>query len=192
MPPESHIQRNFIFDHDQSLVDFTITSQAYLAKHQDESFDAIATSSLVIDSSASPNPKILLLQRAASDTHPNEWEPPGGAVDDEDSSILHGAARELFEETGLEAGQIEKLVGEPHFFTSSRGLKIVRFTFLVVVKTGHGVGLTPKLDPKEHQAYVWATEEEARVGRAGDVVLDFTREQVKQTVLLAFESLKTS
>jgi 8-oxo-dGTP pyrophosphatase MutT (NUDIX family) len=45
--------------------------------------------------------RLLLMQRAASDSLPLLWEVPGGALDPEDPTVLHGAARELWEEAGL-------------------------------------------------------------------------------------------
>lgn len=40
--------------------------------------------------------RVLLVQRAATDSMPNRWEIPGGAVDREDGSILEGAVREVW------------------------------------------------------------------------------------------------
>lgn len=45
---------------------------------------------------------MLLIRRAASDSYPGKWEGPGGSTSDrKDESILAGAVREAFEETGL-------------------------------------------------------------------------------------------
>ncbi|TQN64477.1 hypothetical protein CSHISOI_10943 [Colletotrichum shisoi] len=46
------------------------------------------------------------------------------------------------------------------------------------------------VDPEEHEAFVWATEDEARAGRCGDVVLDWTSENQRLEVLRAFEIAK--
>ncbi len=87
---------------------------------------------------------MLLIQRAAHDSMPNRWEVPGGAVDDDDPSILHGAARELWEEAGLKAVRFthivttEKRAGEvPGFiFTNRHGTRFFcRFTFAVEVES---------------------------------------------------------
>lgn len=43
-----------------------------------------------------------------------------------------------------------------------------------------------QVDPNEHQAYVWATEDEVEAGRVGHVELKFTNQQVKDGVLEAF------
>lgn len=60
--------------------------------------------------------RLLLLQRAPADTLPLKWELPGGSVDvdedgDGDASLVHGAVRELGEETGLVGGRVVREVG---------------------------------------------------------------------------------
>lgn len=178
-------------DFDTSVAEFAITKRAYLEAHPEAQFEYIATSTLVLDTTLS-EPRILLLQRAASDSNPNKWEPPGGAVDDDDASILHAAARELWEEAGLRAARIGGVVGEPHFFTRSNGGNVCRFNLAVHVLAEEGTELTATLDPNEHQRFVWATESEVRAKRAGSVDLDFVREDVERTILLAFRHLQES
>lgn len=173
------------FDYDNSVAEFAVSKSAYLKAHPSAAFRLVATAALLLDTSLL-EPRILLLQRAASDSYPGKWEPPGGAVDDEDLTILHAAARELWEETGLQASHIGGPVGDPHFFSRSNGDQICRFTFAVRVLSENGSALTAKLDPKEHQAHVWATEAEVKAGRTGDIQLEFVRDEVKQTVLSAF------
>lgn len=174
------------FDYDSSVAEFAVPKSAYLEAHPEAAFKLIATAALVLDTNSASEPRILLLQRAASDSNPGKWEPPGGAVDEDDLSILHAAARELWEEAGLQAAHIGGPVGEPHFFARSNGDKICRFNFAVYVRSDGGDALTAKLDPKEHQQFVWATEEQVRAGQAGAVDLEFVREEVERTVLLAF------
>ena len=173
------------FSSDESVAEFAVSKAAFLEAHPGAPFKLIATAALVLDSSL-PEPRILLLQRAASDSYPGKWEPPGGAVDDEDLSILHAVARELWEEAGLQTSHIGGPVGEPQFFPRSNGDQICRFTFAIHVSSENRSALTAKLDPKEHQAHVWATEAEVKAGRTGDVQLEFTRDYVRDTVLSAF------
>ncbi|KAF5679458.1 nudix domain-containing protein [Fusarium heterosporum] len=178
---------HYIFD--PSVKDFDTSKHSYLTARPQAPFGYIATSALVLDT-ADPNaPRILLLQRASSDDDPNKWEPPGGAVDDQDESILNAAARELREEAGLQADWIGGPVGEPHFFTLDDGKKVCQFNFLVRVTKNDGVRLNVKLDPDEHQCFVWASEAEVRAGKVGDIDLDFTRDEVERTVLQAFEQI---
>ncbi|KAM0347386.1 hypothetical protein ACHAPU_004906 [Fusarium lateritium] len=180
----------FHYVHDPSVRDFAVSKQNYLATHPQAPFGYIATSSLVLDTTVPNAPRILLLQRASSDDDPNKWEPPGGAVDDQDESILNAAARELWEESGLQADWIGGPVGEPHFFTLDDGKKVCQFNFLVRVGKNDGVRPDVKLDPDEHQCFVWASEAEVRAGKVGDMGLDFTRGEVERTVLQAFEQIR--
>lgn len=61
---------------------------------------------------------ILLLRRSASDTMPLRWEIPGGTVDTQDPSLLHGLTRELYEEAGLRATKVIDVV-RPYISTIS-------------------------------------------------------------------------
>ncbi|KAF4995418.1 hypothetical protein FGRMN_5202 [Fusarium graminum] len=181
---------SFHYIHDQSVKDFAVSKHSYLTAHPQAPFGYIATGSLVLDTTAPNAPRILLLQRASSDDDPNKWEPPGGAVDDQDESILNAAARELREEAGLQADWIGGPVGEPHFSTLDDGKKVCQFNFLVRVTKNDGVRPNVTLDPDEHQHFVWASEVEVRAGKVGDIDLDFTRDEVERTVLQAFEQIE--
>ncbi|KAH6639271.1 NUDIX domain protein [Boeremia exigua] len=187
--PEQSI---YNFKYDPSVAEFAISKSAYLEAHPREPFDLIATSALVVHKSTTSEPRVLILQRAASDSNPNKWEPPGGAVDDDDVSILHAAARELWEEAGLRAARISGPIGEPHFFARSNGDRVCRFNFVVhVASQGSDVPIT-KLDYKEHQKEVWATESEIHAGRTRDIELEFVNEEVKRTILLAYDYPRTT
>lgn len=115
-------------------------------------------------------------------------ETPGGGVDTDDPTILHGLARELFEEASLKAISVRQQVGDGYVFFSRRGLRIVKFNFVVDVENTEDVGL----DPNEHQNFVWASEEECRSGKVaggeGKEVLEikFTTVGQKRTVLEGF------
>jgi hypothetical protein len=63
---------------------------------------------------------------------------------------------------------------------------VCRFNFAVHVSIEERTALTAKLNPNEHQQFVWATEREVKAKQVGDVMLDFVREEVERTVLLAF------
>ena len=69
---------------------------------------------------------------------PNRWEVLGGGCGDEDESILHGVARELWEEAGFKATCINALVGDPHFFIGRSGKRICKFHFMAQAETGVG------------------------------------------------------
>ncbi|GJC83001.1 hypothetical protein ColLi_05839 [Colletotrichum liriopes] len=65
-----------------------------------------------------------------------------------------------------------------------------KYTYLVEVETPADRDVEVVIDPEEHNACVWAREEEVRAGRVGDVVLEWTSETQKRDVLKAFEMAK--
>jgi 8-oxo-dGTP pyrophosphatase MutT (NUDIX family) len=137
---------------------------------------------------ASTPERILLIQRAAHDSMPSRREIPGGGCDKEDASILHGVAQELWEEAGLTAASIGPRVGDGHFFLAQSGKLVCKFNFLMDAEKGTGGKLDVKLDPSEHQNYVWAAEEEVEARKAGDVELEFTTIEQEAVVLEAFRA----
>ncbi|KAL7919602.1 NUDIX hydrolase domain-like protein [Trichoderma austrokoningii] len=153
---------------DESLIQWTVPAADWLRIHN-KHFDGISTAAFIFDAQN----RVLLVQRAAHDSMPNKWEAPGGAVDPEDVSILHGCAREVREEAGLVARRMKRLVTEGKVeekdkgsvFTNRTGTKIIYgFGFEVEVEEGGEV----VLDANEHQAWVWAEEAEVRAERMGD------------------------
>ena len=134
-------------------------------------------------------PRILLLQRAATDTLPNLWEIPGGTCEDGDESILHAVAREVGEETGLMVSSVGPCAGTGYSFVSTGGRVVRKVNFLVECQSGSegDEGLEVRLDPDEHRDYVWATEEEVRAGRVGSVCLRFTMREQVDVVLEGFQ-----
>lgn len=171
-----------------STSSFAVPCETYLSTHPGEKFEYhfIATGALVFD--ASTPERILLIQRAAHDSMPGQWEIPGGACDKEDPSILDGAARELWEETGLTASSIGPQVGDGHFFLTRSGKLVCKFNFLVDVEKGVDGKWDVKLDPNEHQNYLWTAEEEVKARRRGDVDLKFTTREQEAVVLEAFRA----
>lgn len=180
----------FDFTFHPSASPFTATKQAYLTTHPNAGYTHIATGALVFDAIDPITPRILLLQRSAGDSMPNRWEVPGSGCDDEDKSILHAVARELWEEAGLKASHISAPVGDPHLFLSRSGKQICRFTFVVQVETNTEGRFEVKLDPEEHQRFVWASETEVRERRAMKEVLDFTAQELVVTILQEFDQFK--
>lgn len=131
--------------------------------------------------------RLLLVQRAATERgFPNLWEIPGGACEPEDPTILHSVAREVFEETGLHLTKLVRQVGNGvEFLTGSGGqrnpwiklsfeievLEIPCTAKHVQVDNDKSDGLTGQaasdsvkviLDPSEHQAFRWVSEQELR------------------------------
>jgi 8-oxo-dGTP pyrophosphatase MutT (NUDIX family) len=188
MPKTSH-PPVFSFTCHPSSSPFTVSSEKYIANHPGAEYKYLATGALVFDDSKPSAPRILLIQRSANDSMAGRWEIPGGGVDDDDESILHAVARELWEEAALTAVSIGRLVGNPHFFESRKGKRVCKFNFLVETKSGEG-SMDVKLDPKEHQSFVWASEEEARARKVGNLEIEFTMKDLEETVLEAFSIRK--
>ncbi|GKT51232.1 uncharacterized protein ColSpa_11413 [Colletotrichum spaethianum] len=65
-----------------------------------------------------------------------------------------------------------------------------KYTYLVEVETAADGDVQVVIDPEEHEAFVWATEEEVRADRCGEVVLEWTSENQKLDVLKALEIAK--
>jgi len=189
---------DFTFAAHPSTSSFTVPLDTYLARHEAEAsksgsskYTYIANGAMVFDSSTTE--RVLLIQRASGDSMPDLWEVPGGGCDKEDSSILESVARELWEEAGLIATTIGPQVGSGQVFLSRSGKLICKFHFLVDAKKGADGRLHVKLDPREHQNYVWATEEEVqvgKVGKVGDLELKFTSSEQERIVLEAFKARK--
>jgi 8-oxo-dGTP pyrophosphatase MutT (NUDIX family) len=169
----------------------------YLSRHPE--FHAVAVGALVFsdvapshvppggpDAASGTCDHILLIQRAASDSMPLLWEIPGGACDPDDESILHGMGRELWEESGLVLTAVVGRAGGDVVFFTRRGLPVCKHTFEVEVRAEAGTLPDVTLDPNEHQAYLWATEDECRAGRKGDVELKFTTKDQENCILEGF------
>ncbi|KHO01201.1 NUDIX hydrolase domain protein [Metarhizium album ARSEF 1941] len=177
----------FEVPHDGSLSQFRVPPDGWI-RANNKPWDGIATGALVFDARG----RVLLLRRARHDSMPGLWEVPGGAVDADDATILHGCARELWEEAGLAARRLVRLVteGRPgagafQEFRNSTGTKLIgKFQFEVEVEVGEGQAV--RLDPNEHQDFVWATEGEVARGEARGTKIPFTKASHRDVVLEAF------
>ncbi|TID16853.1 ATP-dependent (S)-NAD(P)H-hydrate dehydratase [Venturia nashicola] len=175
----------FNFTIHPSTSSFNVPPEAYISNQTKKpDYTAIATGAMTFD--ASSPPRILLVQRAGHDSMPHRWEVPGGGCDKEDPSILFGAARELWEEAGLVAASIGPRVGADHIFGTRRGLVVSRYNFIVEPVMGEAGELNVKLDPNEHEAFVWATEEDIKSRKAGNIELNFTTREAESAILEAF------
>ncbi|EOO03639.1 putative nudix domain-containing protein [Phaeoacremonium minimum UCRPA7] len=115
------------------------------------------------------------------------WEVPGGATEHTDATLLHAGARELWEEAGLRMASVRRCVDATRGFVDG-GKRWRLITFEAEVDGGDGEAPPPvTLDPEEHVAYLWATEEEVRARRCGDVELDFAFKEFADMIMGAFE-----
>jgi 8-oxo-dGTP pyrophosphatase MutT (NUDIX family) len=168
--------------------------------HTDANADNQPADLKLVEQEQEQEPRILLLRRSPQDSMPLRWEPPGGACDPDDPSILHACARELWEEAGLVTKSIVGVIDpDGRVFCTRSGKAVCKFEFFVDVDLGAGVdGEAPRvsLDPNEHVDFVWATEGECVAGqRTGEgeeqcVELVFTNEAQRVVVLEAFRRVK--
>ncbi|KAK0617611.1 NUDIX hydrolase domain-like protein, partial [Immersiella caudata] len=134
------------------LAPFSVNPDTYLKSNP--TISRLLVSAVVIRS-PDQNPHALLVQRAASDGFPLQWECPGGSVDSSDVTILHALQREIFEETGLGIKQVTALLDGSVEFQWGKGI-CRKLTFLVSV--GDEVPEVV-LNEEEHVDHVWAAEE---------------------------------
>lgn len=197
-PTQPPLPADFGFTFHPSLSGYNHPIPTFLALH-DKHWDGICTSAVVFHPETD---KVLLIQRARHDSGGLSWETPGGATDAEDPSILHGCVRELWEEAGLRGRFVRRIVsgfeegddaGEDlsgglkgRVFTSwRRKLIFCFFTFVVDLKLeemSEGI----KLDPNEHEDYVWASEEEVEAGKVGDKDIPLTHEAQRALIREAY------
>lgn len=144
---------------------------------------------------AAVTPLQLLIRRSRHDFGGGRWETPGGLCEPErDASVLAAAARELREEAGLAARRFVGRVDASHVWVDG-DTWWRKLTFLVEVaeeeeeeeeKKGGRLLPVVRLDPDEHDDYVWASEDEVREGRAGERVFSWISEDQRIVVLEAF------
>ncbi|KAE8344594.1 hypothetical protein BDV24DRAFT_160334 [Aspergillus arachidicola] len=169
----------------QSPIDqFEIRTKSYLLERT-EIFGVVGAAIII------HNNQVLLIQRASDDDHPNLWEVPGGEAHGEET-IVHCAVRELREEAGLDAPEVIDMIGEFEWVecesarreSEERVWKI----FMFLMKVGDDTTkLEIKLDPKEHRAYLWATEAQVRESLCGTTKLEWMSINQRQAILSAFE-----
>lgn len=120
--------------------------------------------------------RILIVQRAASDSGGGTWECPGGKIDfgeqPEDSLI-----REIREETGLTV-TIDKIAYASSILTHPDRQVILLVYFCTAVTSS--VTLS-----EEHDAYSWADEQLIRQQIAPSILTAFERHQIFQQLAFA-------
>ncbi|KAK4443452.1 hypothetical protein QBC34DRAFT_477475 [Podospora aff. communis PSN243] len=166
------------------LAPFSVNLQTYLASNP--TISRLIVSAVVVHSPGS-NARALLVQRAASDGFPLQWECPGGSIDSSDTTILHALKRELFEETGLEMTQVIALLDGSVEFQWGKAM-CRKLTFLVSVGDGGGDGggdgvPAVILNDEEHVDYVWAAKGDIEGGVCERKEVKFAYDTTREMVL---------
>ncbi|KAJ5159400.1 uncharacterized protein N7482_006404 [Penicillium canariense] len=161
---------------------FNIPIADFIATRRE--FDAFGVGGFIFSRAADPTsdagcpPRILLLQRALTDSMPGCWEGPGGAAEpEEDQTLLDGVVREVTEESGLHVSRILELVAVDvwdHTRRNGDKIRIAKYSFIVEVHEATAVrsdgspqpvardDIPVQLEATEHQAFDWALEEDVR------------------------------
>ncbi|KAI0436610.1 NUDIX hydrolase domain-like protein [Xylaria telfairii] len=175
IPPAASDSAPTLFTSDLSVASFNVPLGTYL--ESSPALQGVCVGAFVFDDAD----RLLLVQRAPHDSYPLQWEVPGGTIDAEDKSVLHGLVRELWEETGLWARGVSGLVGKGYTFLTRRPLCVCKYSFVVDVEA-----FDVKLDANEHAAFLWVTEDEAKARKCGDVSLVYTTKNQEDAILESF------
>jgi 8-oxo-dGTP pyrophosphatase MutT (NUDIX family) len=181
-----------------SLGGFNVSVKAY--RLLNPGFDAIAVGALIFRAAPLKEDalELLLIQRSDSEFFPAKWEIPGGACDLEDETILHGLAREVWEETGLELACIGRQVGlggapkpvsslNGAAFVTPGGIRVMKYSFIVDVGNAQRI----VLNPNEHQRYLWVAGDDFKNLKCHGTEMEFTTEQQFATIAEAFRVVKS-
>ncbi|KAF2967400.1 hypothetical protein GQX73_g6128 [Xylaria multiplex] len=166
-----------LFTWDTSVAHFKVPLGAYLETYP--KLGGVCVGAFVFDNAS----RLLLVQRAPHDSYPLRWEVPGGTIDAGDETLLHGVSRELWEETGLRVTHVSGLVGKGYTFLTRHPVCVCKYSFIVDVEA-----YNVKLDPNEHTAFLWVTEDEVKEKKCGDLHLVYTTKNQQDTILDAFET----
>ncbi|MCJ1230242.1 hypothetical protein MMC12_006914 [Toensbergia leucococca] len=198
-----------------SLSHLTVPLYQFIQDHRPK-YDHLVVGAFIFapsDSPATSPPRILLVQRAKTESaFPNLWEVPGGSSELADPTVLHSVAREVFEETGLRLTKFVRQIGQGVEFNINH-LRWLKLSFEIEVaelphqsrhschdhSSGHEADITASqsmdattnsglvtLDPKEHQQYVWATEEDIKKCYQDEGPYSLLNEAQRQVMLQAF------
>ena len=107
-----------------SLRHLTVPLPTFLALNKQYTNLAVGSFIFRSSKSATPEPHLLIVQRAATERgFPNKWEVPGGSCEASDPTILHSLARETFEETGLRLTRFRRQIGSGIKFVTGYGVR---------------------------------------------------------------------
>jgi len=138
-----------------SLQPFHVPLSAYLASLS--LTPSTRPSKIVVGVLIPSNNKVLLLKRSANEKYyPNIWELPSGKVETGDLTVLHAAARECEEETGLSVTEFTALAKSFEYSVEGRG-RTLQLNFDVKTLEEEG---EVRINSEEHQAFKWCSGRE--------------------------------
>jgi hypothetical protein len=180
-----------------SIERFHLPPSEYLRQnYPPNTYNGIDTRVLVFDA----HNRVLLLRREQD----RSWEPPGGAMDEEDGSLCLACTRQLEKASGLITRRIVRLVSErkveaPGIVlpdqTAEGERAVVRISFEVEIASygdggedRDGRGPAIMLNVNEHDAFIWASEAVVLVGGVEEigVGLGFSDDGTRELILDGF------
>ena len=105
------------------------------------------------------NLKVLLLQ--TNKKRGEFWQNITGGVESTDLNKQDAAIREVLEETKLTPSSISQIKLKFKFFDQWK-THVTESVFCAVCQTSNNQDLSPIIDPKEHQSYMWVDAEKVR------------------------------
>lgn len=185
------------------LANFSIPSAEFIASRPE--FENLVGGYIFSQDADKPSPsRILLLQRALTDSMPGCWEGPGGSHEpDQDGTLLDGVVREVLEETGLHVSRIVELVavdGWTHKRRDGQFIRVAKYSFIVEVyealrevsgvsQVVHCDEIPVVLEIGAHEAFEWAVEEDVRASLQAVGKFQLTPHQ-GPSVIRAFDLFK--
>lgn len=173
-PPKS------AFTYDATLQKYFI-SPSKLKSSLPSHIDKLAVGAFIFQPSSQ---KLLLLQRASHEKFPNIWEVCGGGVEHRDPTILHAAAREAYEETGLVVTHFLREV-DVIDFRGSTGRRWRKFNFEVLVERVEEGDVM--IDEDEHRDWKWVEKEDVVEGMQKTGWSENMLPEARMSILKAFD-----
>ncbi|GMG12992.1 unnamed protein product [Aspergillus oryzae] len=163
---------------DTDLSAFRITESPHQLRFHDTAYCIRVSAHIFLW--VSGKPCILLIQRALCDSEPGFWKVPAGSCEEQDKTPRDALEREVREETGLQLSRVIHALPIQTWTRSKEGeqhewvglpyiIEVSELEHSISHENRQGVsGRALKckdviqLNPREHQDFAWATEDEVR------------------------------